>query len=110
MRSAGLTPRAWGNGPGDRYGWHRHDYHKVLYCVEGAIVFHTRSEGDSAPSDTAGLSDIALGPGDRLDIPPGIDHAATVGAAGVRCIEAPVSGASPNRGSPPLPLSRTRPG
>jgi quercetin dioxygenase-like cupin family protein len=75
----GLTPRTWANGPGDRYGWHRHGYHKVLYCVSGSIVFHTREDGD-----------LAVGPGDRLDIEPDTDHAATVGATGVECIEAAV--------------------
>ncbi len=79
LRAEGLVARSWGNGPGDRYGWHRHDYHKVLYCVEGSIAFHTRQDGD-----------LTLGPGDRLDIPPGTDHAATVGGEGVRCVEAPV--------------------
>ena len=76
FREEGLSPSAWGNGPGDRYGWHRHDYHKVLYCVEGSIVFHTR-EGD-----------LAMEAGDRLDIEPGTDHAATVGDGGCRCVEA----------------------
>ena len=76
LRAEGLTPHAWGNGPGDRYGWHRHDYHKVLCCVSGSIVFHTR-EGD-----------IELHQGDRLDVEPGTDHAATVGPDGVECIEA----------------------
>lgn len=67
--------RSWDNGPGFRYGWHSHGYHKVLYCVSGSIVFHTRD------------GDHSLGPGDRLEIGPGTDHAATVGAEGVRCIE-----------------------
>ena len=68
--------REWGNGPGDRYGWHAHDYHKVLFCLSGSIVFHTRA------------GDVRLEPGDRLDVPPGVEHAATVGPAGVRCVEA----------------------
>ena len=75
----GSIPRGWANGPGDHYGWHRHGYHKVLYCLSGSIVFHTRDDGD-----------LALGPGDRLDIEPGTDHSATVGAQGVECIEAAV--------------------
>jgi quercetin dioxygenase-like cupin family protein len=80
MRAEGLDQlRSWANAPGDRYGWHRHDYHKVLYCLSGGITFHT-PEGD-----------IALGAGDRLDLPPGTDHAATVGPAGVACLEAPRS-------------------
>lgn len=77
FRTEGLSPTAWGNGPGDRYGWHAHPYHKVLFCLSGSIVFHT-DDGD-----------VALGPGDRMDLPPGIRHAATVGPDGVRCMEAP---------------------
>lgn len=77
MRDDGLAPRPWSNGPGDEYDWHAHEYHKVLYCVSGSIVFHTR-EGD-----------LALEPGDRLDIEPGTEHAATVGSRGVQCVEAP---------------------
>jgi quercetin dioxygenase-like cupin family protein len=78
MRADGLDPRRWGNGPGDRYGWHEHRYHKVLYCLSGSIVFHTKSDGD-----------IELNAGDRLDLDPGTSHAATVGPRGVECVEAP---------------------
>lgn len=78
LRDEGLSPRRWSNGPGDRYGWHRHDYHKVLYCLSGSITFHTRDRGD-----------LELHPGDRLDLSPGTDHAATVGDQGVECVEAP---------------------
>jgi mannose-6-phosphate isomerase-like protein (cupin superfamily) len=77
LRSEGLNqPRWWSNGPGDRYGWHAHEYHKVLYCADGSITFHTRS------------GDISLKAGDRLDIEPGTEHAATVGGEGVTCVEA----------------------
>ena len=69
-------PYAWGNGPGDRYGWHTHGHTKVLYCVTGSIVFHTRD------------GDFALEPGDRLEVDPGTEHAATVGDDGVLCLEA----------------------
>lgn len=69
-------PRAWGNDPGDRYGWHSHAYHKVLFCLDGSITFHTETD------------DIELSPGDRLDLAPGTDHAATVGPHGVQCVEA----------------------
>ena len=72
----GLDPSTWGNAPGDTYGWHSHGYHKVLYCVSGSIVFHLRD------------GDVELGPGDRLDVPPGTEHAATVGPDGVECMEA----------------------
>lgn len=70
------APRSWANGPGDRYGWHEHDYHKVLFCLRGSIVFHTRD------------GDLELTAGERLDLEPGTEHAATVGAAGCECVEA----------------------
>ncbi|MGI9099073.1 MAG: cupin domain-containing protein [Solirubrobacteraceae bacterium] len=73
----GLRPYAWGNEPGDRYGWHTHGHRKILYCVSGSIVFHTREE-----------SDLALEPGDRLEVDAGTEHAATVGPDGVSCLEA----------------------
>ena len=73
----GLEPRTWSNEPGYRYGEHRHPFHKVLFCVRGSITFHTLN------------GDIRLGPGDRLDLPPGTPHSATVGDKGVTCMEAP---------------------
>ena len=76
LEANGLTPRWWSNGPGGRYGWHDHPYHKVLFCAEGSIVFHLRDR------------DVELRAGDRLDIEPGTEHAATVGAGGVTCVEA----------------------
>ncbi len=72
----GLSPRSWGNEPHYRYEWHEHDRHKILYCVEGSITFHTREE------------DHLLEAGDRLDIEPHTQHAATVHDEGVTCIEA----------------------
>lgn len=73
----GAPPRWWSNAPGERYGWHDHPYHKVLFCSEGSIVFHLRD------------GDVGLGPGDRLDIEPRTEHSATVGTEGVTCVEAP---------------------
>lgn len=72
----GLSPHGWGNGPDFRYEWHSHAYLKVLYCVTGGIVFHTHER------------DIELAPGDRMEIDPGTEHAATVGTEGVQCMEA----------------------
>lgn len=69
-------PRSWSNAPGDRYGRHDHAYHKILFCLEGSIVFHT-DEGD-----------LELSAGDRLDLDPGTPHGATVGPDGCRCVEA----------------------
>ncbi len=75
MRAEGLDPQTWSNGPGVRYGWHEHRYHKRLHCTAGSIVFHTRN------------GDYELEPGDRLDLAPGTAHAATVGPHGVTCVE-----------------------
>lgn len=76
FKKEGLAPRSWSNQPGFVYAEHQHGYHKVLFCVEGSIVFHTPD------------GDFDLKPGDRLDVEPGTPHAATVGDDGVTCIEA----------------------
>lgn len=76
LREQGLVPQRWSNGPNYIYEWHSHSYHKVLYCTRGGITFHTK-EGD-----------FDLLPGDRLDVEPGTEHAATVGDSGVECVEA----------------------
>lgn len=70
------SPRPWGNGPGDTYGLHSHGFHKVLFCLKGSIVFHIFD------------GDVELRAGDRLDLEPGTEHAATVGPDGVSCVEA----------------------
>lgn len=75
----GLFPETWSNQPGYVYAEHTHPYHKVLYCIEGSITFHTPD------------GDVEMGPGDRLDLPPGTPHSATVGPRGVTCMEAPRS-------------------
>jgi quercetin dioxygenase-like cupin family protein len=77
MRGEGLAPAEWRDGPNDRYAAHEHAYHKVLYCVEGSITF-VLVTGER----------LELRPGDRLDLPAGWPHAATVGADGVTCVEA----------------------
>lgn len=72
----GLRPHTWSNGPGYRYGEHAHDYHKVLYCVSGSITFNTPN------------GEVVLTSGERLDLPSGTSHSATVGPEGVVCMEA----------------------
>lgn len=76
FESENLSPSTWSNSPGDKYSAHSHGYHKILYCVEGGIVFNV--EGES----------VSLSPGDRLEIPPGTSHSADVGPEGVSCMEA----------------------
>lgn len=78
FREEGLSEvRWWSNAPGGTFDWHEHGHHKVLFCFEGSIVFHTHD------------GDVELRPGDRLDVEPGTEHAATTGPEGVSCVEAP---------------------
>ncbi|MGE5595296.1 MAG: cupin domain-containing protein [Hyphomicrobiales bacterium] len=77
LQKEGLEPHWWSNGPGDRYEAHSHDYHKVLYCVSGAITFILQPTGER----------LLMGAGDRLDLPAGWVHEARVGPNGVRCVE-----------------------
>jgi uncharacterized protein YjlB len=74
----GSDPGAWSNGPGDRYGAHDHGYDKVIVVVAGSIVFGLPRSGVR----------IALGAGDRLELPAGTSHDAKVGPEGVTCLEA----------------------
>jgi hypothetical protein len=80
LRSEGLEPGAWSNGPGDRYAAHEHGYDKVLVCERGSIRFGLSELGTAAD----------LAPGDRLDLPAGTSHDAVVGPGGVSCLEAHV--------------------
>jgi quercetin dioxygenase-like cupin family protein len=76
VAAEGLTARVWSNEGGVAYGRHGHEHHKVLFCVSGSIVFHIDG------------GDAALGPGDRMELPAGVRHSATVGPDGVECVEA----------------------
>jgi uncharacterized protein YjlB len=82
LREEGLEPYSWSNGPFDVYSAHSHSYDKVIYVIQGSITF--------------GLPELdkqlALNPGDRLDLPAGVVHDAHVGAQGVVCLEAHRSG------------------
>ena len=66
---------AWSNGPGDRYARHSHAYTKVLRCVTGSIDF------------TLDDRVIHLDAGDRMVLPAGTAHSATVGPHGCSCVE-----------------------
>jgi uncharacterized protein YjlB len=78
LRSEGLAPGSWSNGPGDRYAAHEHGYDKVLVCASGSIRFGLPEDGRS----------VQLAVGDRLDLPAGTAHDAIVGGDGVTCLEA----------------------
>ena len=75
FRAESLSPYAWSNGPGDRYGIHTHAFDKVLYCVRGSIIFVVEDR------------DVPMKAGDRLDLPAGSAHSALVGPEGVMCLE-----------------------
>ena len=77
MKAEALPYYRWSNGPGDVYGVHRHDYHKVIYVVSGSITFNLPETGRN----------LTLSPGDRLRLPAGVDHGAVVGPDGVVCLE-----------------------
>ena len=78
LRDEGLDPSTWSNGPGDRYAAHAHAYDKVIVVERGSIRFGLPTTAES----------IALEAGDRLELPAGTRHDATVGPLGVTCVEA----------------------
>lgn len=77
MVDEGLDPYSWSNGPFDTYSAHSHGYDKVIYVVTGSITFGLPELGQS----------LTLKAGDRLDLPAGVVHNATVSAEGVVCLE-----------------------
>ena len=78
LSDEGLDFYSWSNGPYEVYAAHLHGYDKVIYCVSGSITFHLVQAGTW----------YKLAPGDRLDLPAGVIHAAEVGPEGVVCLEA----------------------
>lgn len=68
---------SWSNGPGDRYAPHSHAYEKVLYCVDGSIVFVLEDDGRT----------LELRAGDRMVLPADTMHSAIVGDRGCTCVE-----------------------
>lgn len=78
LNEQGLSAYRWSNGPGDTYGKHSHPFHKVIYVVEGSIIFILPDRGEQ----------LHLNAGDRLDLPKEVAHEAVVGPQGVVCLEA----------------------
>ena len=78
LAGEGFQAQTWGNGPFDTYGEHRHAYDKVLVAASGSITFHLPELG----------RDVILAADDRLELPAGTLHGASVGTAGVTCLEA----------------------
>ena len=77
MTNDGLEPSFWTGAPGQVFAWHEHPDTKILYAVSGALTFTLR-DGSS----------YSLVADDRIDLSAHTYHTATVGPAGVRCIEA----------------------
>ena len=81
-RAAAAPPRgstrAVGQRPGRPYAPTATGYDKVLVAARGAITFHLTELG----------RDVMLDTGERLELPAGTMHGATVGSAGVVCLEA----------------------
>jgi uncharacterized protein YjlB len=73
-----LVAEAWSNQPGDQYRTHAHDYDKVIVVAVGSIAFGLPGSGER----------LELERGDRLELPAGIAHDASVGPIGVTCLEA----------------------
>ncbi len=78
LRTEGLDPGAWSNGPGDRYAPHDHAYDKVIAVASGSITFGLPDQAEV----------VDLDEGDRLELPAGTVHDAIVGPTGVACLEA----------------------
>ena len=88
MAAEGLNASGWGNGPGDQYAPHHHDYDKVIVVTAGSITFEL-PEAERR---------IELRARDRLGLPAGTLHGARVGMAGVSCLEAHLpAGSLPQR-------------
>lgn len=77
MAKEGVQPYRWSNEPGDIYDAHTHDFHKIIYVIDGSITFNLTDDGES----------VTLHPGDRMDLVGGTVHQAVVGPDGVVCLE-----------------------
>ena len=80
MRSQGLAPFTWHNGPGDHYSSHSRSYTRVIYVIRGSATFHFAETNE----------DVTLEPGDRIQIEARTQHAITIGDEGVTCLEAAI--------------------
>lgn len=81
MKQDGLRPYQWENAPNYRYAVRSHNYHKVLYVLEGSLEIVLPDSNQRA----------RIRPGDRVDIPAGVRHGTIVGSSGAKCAEAAIS-------------------
>jgi len=80
MRSQGLAPYTWRNGPNDHLSTHSRSYARIIYVIRGSVTFHFPDTNE----------DVTLHPGDRLEIPARMRHSYTAGPEGVYCLEAAI--------------------
>ena len=71
MISENLNATSWSNGPGDCYSTHAHEFDKVIYVVEGEIIFILPETEE----------ELSLQVGDCLDLLVHTPHAAAVGSS-----------------------------
>jgi mannose-6-phosphate isomerase-like protein (cupin superfamily) len=74
LEAEGLCVTEWRDDPNTSYLAHSHPYREVRVVLEGSMTI--------AVAERA----VDLRPGDRMDLDPGQEHSAVVGAAGVRYI------------------------
>ncbi|HHB91308.1 MAG TPA: cupin [Anaerolineae bacterium] len=80
MRSQGLAPYTWRNGPNDHFSVHSRSYTRVIVLLRGSVTFHFPDTGE----------EVTLAPGDRLEIPARTRHASTAGPEGAYGLEAAI--------------------
>jgi mannose-6-phosphate isomerase-like protein (cupin superfamily) len=78
MRSQGLAPFTWRNGPGDHFSYHSRSYTRIIYIISGSATFHFAETNEA----------VNLEPGDKIEIEARTQHAIDVGPEGVYGLEA----------------------
>jgi quercetin dioxygenase-like cupin family protein len=77
FESESLKPTKWSDLPGEKYTPHSHPYLKIIYVVEGSMIFVFTDKNES----------FKVKAGDRLEVLPGVIHHAMVGPDGITCLE-----------------------
>jgi quercetin dioxygenase-like cupin family protein len=77
MEMEGLDTQRWKNVSGTRHQTQKYEFDKVILVMRGSIMFRIPETGE----------EVALNPGDRLELPAGTPHEAIVGPMGVVCLE-----------------------
>ena len=81
FQAEGYRPYEWENQPNHRYAVRSHNFHKILYVLDGTVEIQVPDANQS----------VRLRAGDRIDIPPGVRYGCIVGGNGATCMEASVA-------------------